>query len=111
MEKYKFTLLAWLNFSDQEAETASRWYVGPGWYYNPLDAAGKKLDAQCAAKSEPANYHAGLLEALNACGAEGWSVAAFVPASSEGFLSKAVHGIAGLSPDTPSFILQRRAAP
>jgi hypothetical protein len=111
MEKYQFTSLSWLNLPDHEAKVAARWYQGPGWYYNPVDAAGKKRDVRCVAKSEPANHHAGMLEALNTCGTEGWSVAAFVPASSEGLLGKAVHAIAGLSPDTPSFILQRRSAP
>jgi hypothetical protein len=110
MEKYQFTLLTWLNLSGHDAKAAARWYQGPGWYCNPLDAAGKQLDVRCVAKSEPENHHAGMLEALNTCGAEGWSVAAFVPAASEGLLGKAAQAIAGLSPVTPSFILQRRAA-
>jgi hypothetical protein len=91
VEKYQFALLAWLNLSDNEAKAAANWFQGPGWYHSFVDAGGKKLDVRCVAKSETANHHAGILEALNMCGADGWSVAAFVPAA----------------PDAPSFILQR----
>jgi len=120
MEKYQFTLLTWLHFSDSEAKTASRWYQGPGWYWNPCDTSGNRLDARCAAKSEPANHHAGQLEALNHCGADGWSVATFVPvaqevatfvpAALEGELTQLMQGIVELSANGPYFILQRRAS-
>ena len=118
MEKFQFTLLAWLHFSDSDAKTASRWYQGPGWYWSPCDASGNRLDARCAAKSEPAIHHAGQLEALNHCGAHGWSVATFVPAAQEAVLTQHMQGIEGLimqgiegrTADGPYFILQRRAS-
>jgi hypothetical protein len=102
-------MLSWLRLSDSEAKTASRWYEGPGWYYNPRDREGKLLDARCVAKSDPANHQTGQFEALNHCGAEGWSVAAFVPVAPEGLVSKLVQGVVGLTPSGPYFILQRRA--
>jgi hypothetical protein len=109
MEKYQFTLLERLTFSDSEAKTAARWYQGPGWYYNPCDEAGNRLDARCAGKTDPENYHVGQLEALNHCGADGWSVAAFVPVTPGSVVSKLVQGIVELTPSGPYFILQRRA--
>jgi hypothetical protein len=116
VEMYQFNELVWVTLSSHDAKTASTWYQGPGWYYNPLDETGKKLPIQCAAKSEAANYHAGLLDALNICGADGWSVAAFLPSRPEvgnlttQMMAKMLRGIVGLSPDGPCFVLQRRVA-
>ncbi len=116
MEKYQFNMLVWLNFTDREAKTASGWYQGAGWYYNPTDEKGEKLKAQLVAKSEPASFFSGILEALQEFGAEGWSVAAFIPAPPappEGILSKMMPGFMmpgfrDFTPVGPYFILQRR---
>jgi hypothetical protein len=91
MDKYQFTLLTWLKVSARYLKAASKWYEGPGWYYNPLDKTGKVLNAKCASKAKSGEAYMAL-EALNHCGAEGWSVV--------GFFTK---------PD-PSFILQRRTS-
>jgi hypothetical protein len=70
VEKYQFTMLTWLTLSDREASTASRWYQGSGWYYNPLDETGKKLDGKCVANAESADNSLGEFDALNRCGAD-----------------------------------------
>src|SRR4051794_38212389 len=102
MEKYQFTMLTFLAFSESDAKTASKWYQGPGWYYHPVDGTGKVLDVRLLNRSElPAG---GQLEALNECGAEGWSVAVFMPAPPEGVGSRLVGLIAGMSSDGPYFI-------
>ena len=80
MEKYEFELLAWLDLSDSEAKLGAAWYKGAGWYLNKKGKPARSLGV-----SE--------LEALNQCGAEGWSVAAWVPKK-----------------DEPHYILQRRIA-
>jgi hypothetical protein len=85
MEKYEFELLTWLNLSDSDARTAAGWYKGAGWYFNQPGEP-----ARLVVKSDPPVVAAGQLEALNKCGAEGWSVASWEP-----------------TPD-PRFILQRR---
>ncbi len=114
MEKYEFNILCWLNFTDSEAKLASAWYQGAGWYYNPIDEKGGKLHAQCVAKSEHANYHGGLCEALNECGAEGWSVAAFMPPPPKGTMGKLVERVGAILTlsswieEQPYIILQRR---
>jgi hypothetical protein len=114
VEKYQFNLLMWLSLSDQEAKVASSWYQGAGWYLNPLDAAGKALPARRVAMSEPSKNPvplSGQLEALNQCGQDGWSVAAFVAEKPAGLL-RGVFQVFGpdFSPDGPYFILQRRSA-
>jgi hypothetical protein len=109
MQRFQFNILVWMKLSDSEAKMASRWYEGPGWYFNPLDQEGNRLDVRCAGKSEPANYHAGLLESLTHCGTDGWCVAAFFPAESQGVVSNALQTIAGFTANGPYFILQRRA--
>ncbi|MDA1039097.1 MAG: hypothetical protein O3A37_02230 [Planctomycetota bacterium] len=109
MEKYQFTLLERLTFTDSEAKSAAGWYQGPGWYYNPYDVAGNRLDARCAAKTEVENFHVGQLEALNHCGADGWSVAAFVSVAPGSMVGKLVQGMVGLTTSGSYFILQRRA--
>jgi hypothetical protein len=87
MEKYEFELLMWLNLSDREAQTGAAWYKGTGWYLNQTGKAARLI-----AESDQRLFASGQLEALNQCGAEGWSVAAWVPTSD------------------PHFILQRRVA-
>jgi hypothetical protein len=107
MKQYQFTMLMWFHLSDSEAKTASRWYEGAGWYFNPRDREGKLQDVKCVSQSDPTNPLSGQLEALNQCGAEGWSVAAFVPVATDGLVSKAIHGITGTTPNGPYFLLQR----
>jgi hypothetical protein len=95
VDQYQFTMLSWLSLSERDAKTGSRWYRGSGWYYNPLDEKGNKLDVQCVSNSEQAHDSTAQFAALNRCGMEGWSVAAFLPA---------------VPPNGPYFILQRRAS-
>jgi hypothetical protein len=66
------------------------------------------LDVRCVVRTERADYPTGQLEALNLCGAEGWSVGAYVPTSPEVRPSRLVQWIAGLGHSGPYFILQRR---
>jgi hypothetical protein len=106
MEKWQFTTLAWLRLSDSEAKMAFGWYGGPGWYYNTIDAGGKIGGVKFAAEAEQA--HQGQLDALNKCGAEGWCVAAFIPAATEGVMTKLVEEIVRVKPSGPHFILQQR---
>ena len=114
MEKYQFEILMWVNLSKEKAKLASSWYQGAGWYFNARDATGKVASCRCVAKSDqptpvPAS---GQLEALNQCGMEGWSVAAFVPASPQSSVVRLLSTIPAIFGDDvscePNFILQRR---
>jgi hypothetical protein len=114
MEAFEFAVLEWLKLSDAIAAKAAAWYKGPGWYYNLKDREGKVLEAICAGKSDttlPVPF-SGQVEALNHCGAEGWFVAAYVPATQDlvGRFSTALGSVLSghdLAPQ-PFFILQRR---
>jgi hypothetical protein len=114
VEKYQFDILLWVNLSEPAAKLASSWYQSPGWYFNTRDATGAVQSSRCVAPSDQANPHpeSGQLEALNRCGAEGWSVAALVPASQTSPATKVVQKLLGdvFSWDGPYFILQRRVA-
>jgi hypothetical protein len=98
MGKYEFKQLRWLQLTETSAKAASSWYDGAGWYVNTYDDAASNGERpySCIAKSDGPNPvpFLGQFLALKRCGAEGWSVGAFVPAAPEG----------------PYFILQRRAA-
>lgn len=77
MERFQYEILAWFKLSEQEEELASSWYRGVGWYMNSHDESGTVTgNLFSAAQTGSA---AGALEALNACGKEGWEVATFVP--------------------------------
>ena len=106
MEKYAFTTLAWLNLSDRDASNASKWYQGSGWYYNPVDEAGQPLPPRLVQEAESSKH--GQLDALRACGQEGWFVAALVPAPAEGMWVHLVADLVGQQHGGQHVILQRR---
>src|SRR5262249_18275812 len=114
MEKYQFTTLAWLKFPDRLAQQASQWYQGAGWYFNDFDESGRALAVRLITKSDPATDPPSVSSesvALHQWGAEGWSMAEYVPAApeaSEGGIFR-LFGPSIPAP-TPYFILQRRKA-
>ena len=122
MDTFHYELLAWIKLSEQEEKTASHWYRGAGWYMNRRDGSGTVTSCELIASSESGSA-AGALEALNACGGEGWDVAAFVPQTppdtaprpplaeswGDAVANLITRGIAGdVSPPGDYFILKRR---
>ena len=78
MERFQYEILAWVKLSEREEELASSWYRGVGWYMNSRDESGKITSCNLISPAQTGDA-AGALEALNACGKEGWDVATFVP--------------------------------
>ena len=78
MERFQYEILLWFKPSEQEEKHASSWYRGVGWYMNSRDESGKITSCNLIAPAQTGDA-AGALEALNACGKEGWEVAIYVP--------------------------------
>jgi hypothetical protein len=78
MERFQYEILAWFKLSEQEEELASSWYRGVGWYMNLPDEPGTVTSCNLISPAQTGDA-AGALEALNACGKEGWEVATYVP--------------------------------
>ena len=117
MERFQYEILLWLKLSEQEEERASSWYRGVAWYMNSRDESGKVTAANLISPAQTGSA-AGALEALNACGKEGWEVAIYVPepmptppsllgAVTNKLVSWAM-GIEGSPPDA-YFVLKRRS--
>jgi hypothetical protein len=78
MDTFHYELLEWLKLSGEGEKRASHWYRGAGWYMNRRDGSGTVTSCELIAPAESSSA-VGALAALNACGGEGWDVAAFIP--------------------------------
>jgi hypothetical protein len=76
MERFQYELLAWISLPEKMAEGASHWYRGAGWYMNERDTSDAVVSVRLIAPAET-EHLAGARKALNACGIEGWEVAAY----------------------------------
>ena len=114
METFQYEILLWFKPSEQEEKLASSWYRGAGWYMNSRDESGTVTSCNLISPAQTGDP-AGALEALNACGKEGWEVAIYVPAPMPPSLlgaetDKLVSWASGVeaSPPDAYFILKRR---
>jgi len=117
MERFQYEILAWFKLSEQEEELASSWYRGVGWYMNSRDESGKETSCNLISSAQT-DSAAGALEALNACGKEGWEVATYVPEPMPtppsllgAVTNKLVSWASGVeaSPPDAYFVLKRRS--
>ena len=116
MERFQYEILAWVKLSEREEELASSWYRGVGWYMNSRDESGTNT-CNLISPAQTGDA-AGALEALNACGKEGWEVAIYVPEPMPtppsllgAVTNKLVSWASGVeaSPPDAYFILKRRS--
>ena len=113
MERFQYDLLVWISLPEKMVEGASQWYRGAGWYMNERDASDAVVSCRLIAPAET-EHLAGAREALNACGIEGWEVAAYVqdPKSPpvNPVTDMLLDRILGVDPVPPStcFLLKRR---
>jgi hypothetical protein len=109
MDRFQYEILGWLELSGPDRQAASSWYREAGWYMNEREASGEVTSVRFIAPART-DSAAGAIGALNACGDEGWEVAAYIPGSPASPPSRKLFGVDD-EPARAYFLLRRRVGP